>query len=148
MTLRRSGRLRRTAMTRRPKRRILLVEPEFTLEESRQVALERALWRCEAGIVCGGVELFGRHYSVHHRRPRQMGGTRRPETDSPANLLAVCGSGTTGCHGWIESNRTSAYDAGLLLHQAAEPTCEPVLRLGVAVYLTNDGGIVPVVETN
>lgn len=137
-------------MTLRSKRRKSSTRPApaFRLEESRQVVLERALWRCEAGIVCDEVELFGRPYSVHHRRPRGMGGTRRDETNAPANLLALCGTGTTGCHGWIESNRSSALDAGFLLTQTAEPTSEPVLRRGVAVYLTNDGGIVPVVETN
>ena len=33
-----------------------------------------------------------------------MGGSRVPETNDPANLLTLCGSGTTMCHGWVESH--------------------------------------------
>lgn len=33
----------------------------------------------------------------------------------PANLIALCGSGTTGCHGWVESNRHKARELGLLI---------------------------------
>lgn len=31
-----------------------------------------------------------------------MGGSRWPGINAPANLLTLCGSGTTGCHGWVE----------------------------------------------
>ena len=37
--------------------------------------------------------------SIHHRLPRSRGGD-----DSPLNLVALCGSGTTGCHGLIEAH--------------------------------------------
>jgi hypothetical protein len=54
--------------------------------------------------------------SVHHRKPRGLGGGKgRPWINEPPNLLAICGSGTTGCHGWVESNRTIALHRGLLL---------------------------------
>jgi hypothetical protein len=49
---------------------------------------------------------YGFPVSVHHRRPRMMGGSRNESTYiKPANLIVLCGSGTTGCHGWVESNR-------------------------------------------
>ncbi|MDX1747787.1 MAG: hypothetical protein R3324_17785 [Halobacteriales archaeon] len=35
----------------------------------------------------------------HHRLPRSRGGP-----DDPFNVVPVCGSGTTGCHGRIEHN--------------------------------------------
>lgn len=65
-------------------------------------------------------------YSLHHRRPRGAGGTKRPETDLPANLLTLCGSGTTGCHGVVESRRDAARSSGLLLTQQQTPSEVPV----------------------
>lgn len=53
---------------------------------------------------------LGRRYSVHHRAKRGQGGGW-----SPANLLAACGSGTTGCHGYVEANPTWSRDHGLWL---------------------------------
>lgn len=61
-------------------------------------------------------------YSVHHRVPRGMGGSREPELNQPPNLILLCGSGTDGCHGWVESNRKAAMDLGLIVsrfHQTA-----------------------------
>jgi hypothetical protein len=55
-----------------------------------------------------------------------MGGTNRPETNGAANLLLLCGSGTTGCHGALEANRAAAYDRGHLLGQTQEPAEVPV----------------------
>lgn len=53
--------------------------------------------------------------SLHHRRPRGMGGTRRADVHSPAALLSICGSGTSGCHGYVEKNREWSYDRGYLV---------------------------------
>lgn len=53
--------------------------------------------------------------SIHHRRPRGMGGTRRVNVDSYAALVNTCGHGTTGCHGWAETHRTWALERGLLV---------------------------------
>lgn len=39
----------------------------------------------------------------HHRLPRSRGGP-----DDPINLVALCGSGTTGCHGWVEHHPEQA----------------------------------------
>lgn len=59
--------------------------------------------------------------SIHHRQPRQMGGTSRPEVNSLDALALICGSGTTGCHGYIESHREEAYDRGWLVHSWDDP---------------------------
>ena len=45
---------------------------------------------------CGGTPV-----SLHHVLPRSQGGD-----DIEANLVFLCGSGTTGCHGKIEANDT------------------------------------------
>jgi hypothetical protein len=74
--------------------------------------------------------------SIHHRRPRGMGGTDRPDTHTLPNLMLLCGSGTIGCHGFIESHRQVALDRGYLLPKegplsvpAARPLVTPGGRL-------------------
>lgn len=57
-------------------------------------------------------------WSVHHRKPRGMGGTKSAEANSPLNLLLLCGSGVTGCHGYIESHREKGYESKVLLRQS------------------------------
>jgi hypothetical protein len=62
-------------------------------------------------------------------------------SNSPANILLLCGSGTEGCHGWVESNRADAYAQGLLLHQGDDPCEMPVtLRYGT-VFIDDEGGV-------
>ena len=53
--------------------------------------------------------------SIHHRRPRGMGGTNDPVINTPENCVVLCGTGTTGCHGHIESHREIAIEEGWLL---------------------------------
>lgn len=65
-------------------------------------------------------------YSIHHRRARGMGGSRDPETAHPSNGLLLCGSGTTGCHGWVESHRGQARADGYLLESWQDPRTTPI----------------------
>ena len=61
--------------------------------------------------------------NIHHRQARGMGGTKRL-IHSPEWLLHLCGSGTTGCHGYIESHPSISYSKGWKLrrsHTAATP---------------------------
>jgi hypothetical protein len=71
-----------------------------------------------------------------------MGGTSRPESNGPANLLLLCGSGTTGCHGRIESNRSEAYEKGWLVGQVNDPREVPVWisLFGSTPVLFDDNG--------
>lgn len=85
--------------------------------ETRHAIYQRAFFECE---FCGQ-ENFAHGISIHHRKPRGMGGTKKKEINDPSNLLLLCGSGTTGCHGWIESNREQAYEMGLLVRQSDNP---------------------------
>lgn len=55
-------------------------------------------------------------FSIHHRKPRGMGGSNSLDINIFPNLILLCGTGTTGCHGWVESHREQAYKEGLLLH--------------------------------
>jgi hypothetical protein len=85
--------------------------------------IERAFFECEN---CG-TNNFDFGISIHHRKPRGMGGTKKTEINDPSNLLLLCGSGTTGCHGWIESHRTESYEKGLLVKQNDNPEEIPVV---------------------
>lgn len=85
--------------------------------ETRDAIYRRAFFECE---FCG-TESFSFGISIHHRKPRGMGGTKKKEINDPSNLLLLCGSGTTGCHGWIESHREQAYEMGLLVKQSDNP---------------------------
>lgn len=74
-----------------------------------------------------------------------MGGTKLTALNLPPNLLHLCGSGTTGCHGWIEHHRTQAIRLGVLLpswfrHTPLDQT--PVRLAQGWVFLTLSGGYV------
>lgn len=92
--------------------------------ETRLIVIQRAGYLCEK---CLGPLGTLEGMSVHHRRPRGMGGTKRPGINEAENLLALCGSGTTGCHGRIEANRAESYSRGLLLRTGANAHTTPYL---------------------
>lgn len=54
----------------------------------------------------------GRAAGVHHRQKRSAGGRWHP-----ANLVDACGSGTTGCHGYVEAHPAEAMRLGWWLEQ-------------------------------
>lgn len=109
-----------------------------SLSTTSAIVKGRAGGRCER---CGTAH--SQFWSVHHRKPRGMGGSRDPELTQPSNLLLLCGSGTQGCHGWVESNRAEAYAVGLLIRGRVSPILVPVkLRYGL-VTLDDVGGWQP-----
>ena len=61
-----------------------------------------------------GCLLCGRQpVSIHHVIPRSLGGD-----DAVENLVGLCGTGTTGCHGLIEARDEDAYQQlGFFLHE-------------------------------
>lgn len=87
-------------------------------------------------------------WSLHHRKPRGAGGTRRLITC--ADGLILCGSGTTGDHGWAESHRETATLWGLLISlNAVGPEFDPAnVRVrrddGTWWLLTDDGRAIEV----
>lgn len=119
----------------------------------REAVLDRSLGCCE---ICGrGLYYFQERrwlepHSIHHRRPRQMGGTSRTEINSPANLLLLCGDATTPdrCHGYVESHRADAYVNGWLVRATADPAQVPVLLEGNDFYRHTDDGHREFVSTN
>lgn len=72
-----------------------------------------------------------------------MGGSRMASANSPANLMLLCGSGTTGCHGEVESRRTQAVADGFIVARPGVPETTPVYyRRERWLLLTAEGGTV------
>lgn len=87
--------------------------PNKVSDETRFAVLARAFYKCER---CDR-DFLGYPVSVHHRRPRMMGGSKNEMLHEMANLIVLCGTGTSGCHGWIESNRAVARELGYLIQK-------------------------------
>jgi hypothetical protein len=103
----------------------------------REDCIERdgsACFRC--GISLGGWP----GGSCHHRRLRSGGGTTTLD-----NLIMLCGSGTTGCHGWVHKHAQEARSNGWIVSRyGTGPADVPVRhwQRGL-VYLTEDGSVNP-----
>jgi hypothetical protein len=59
--------------------------------------------------------------SRHHRKFRSRRGG-----DEVSNAVLLCGSGTTGCHGWVHANPISARMVGLALESWEDPHLVPI----------------------
>ena len=92
----------------------------------RQAALRRDEWTCQR---CG-ISLYGRDYSLQHRDNRGMGGSKTKHT--LANLVALCGSATTGCHGHVESQPIESDRWGWSVPNGVTPEEWPVFRFGTS----------------
>lgn len=155
MTLRRTTLKRKTEMRRTPMRR----GPREQLERTKRAAnrqrsttgpsasqkgivFTRARGCCEicGKTLHGNTDWLGEH-SYHHRQPRGMGGTSRPDVHAAYQLLLLCGSGITGCHGHVEQQRTEAYAFGWLVKHGQDPAEIRVVvtRIPLPVWLTVDG---------
>jgi len=88
----------------------------------------RSGWSCD---LCR-MYLPGRAYSLQHRRARGAGGRRGGVLDTPWNLILMCGSATTGCHGWVEQTgegRRWGQDHGFVIRgEARDPASVPMFR--------------------
>lgn len=101
----------------------------------RELVYDRDEGLCQrCGLYCLNSE-----HSIQHRLPRGMGGDRLGLTNTPANLVLMCGSGTTGCHGWAEfGNRTAGYQKGWLVHRWERPATKPILRFDRTWFLLGE----------
>jgi len=110
----------------------------FTMA-TRRLILERDGAAC---VLCGKA-YHPAFDSIHHRQARGMGGSKDPSTNGAANGIVLCGSGTTGHHGWVESHRAEALALGLLVsrHGRQCPDEVPVSFDGgrTWLYLADDG---------
>lgn len=103
--------------------------------KARQVVAARSGGRCE---ICRSSESL----TFSHRKPTSLGGLW-----APSNGIRACGSGTTGCHGWVEHHPDYAEQAGWRVPSWADPEqtplwLNPVLAWAGWVLLDHWGGYV------
>ena len=155
MSLRRTALVRRTQMRRSPMpaRKKALATKRVKVSSRRRdtgptrgvrrVVADRAGYCCElCGLALHDGRTWTEIHSFHHRRPRGMGGSRDATSNTPANLLLLCGTGTSGCHGRIERDRPMAFAYGWLVVQRTDPSLTPVwvwAKPSRPVLLTVDG---------
>lgn len=92
----------------------------------------------------------GQPVTRHHRKNRSQGGKT-----TPANLLLLCGTGTTGCHGYVTDHPREAWREGVSVPSWARPEDWPHRRWipdrygvhrPVWVVYDNDGGWLQISE--
>lgn len=100
----------------------------------REALKERADGCCE---ICG----VGGATNAHHRRNKSQGGP-----DVLSNLMLLCGSGTTGCHGKVTGYPQWATSRGYTIQGRVDgeaPETVPVDIRGRRSLLDDDGSVVP-----
>lgn len=111
-------------------------------DQVKRMVDRRDGWRC---VRCGA-SLESVPGSRHHRRPRSHAWAG---LHLASNLILLCGSGTTGCHGWVHANPAQAYEEGLLVHSWQYPHDQPIRTRGRGwVLLDNEGSWTPVQTPN
>lgn len=85
-------------------------------------AQESAAYDCAATRDPNCVRCGRYGVTLDHRQNRQSGNTR------PSNLQGLCGSGTTGCHGWKTGHPEDAVAAGFALERWMDPLLWPARR--------------------
>lgn len=93
--------------------------PDRWTEEQGRLALAHRVGADPAAGIPGRCEGCGRPWNgqAAHRVFKSQGGLWHP-----AGLLALCGSGTQGCHGWAHHNRLLALGLGWELPPGSDPT--------------------------
>lgn len=117
---------------------------DFTPKTVRAAFFEREQERCFRCRRPLRFEDRGMGWSAHHRKPRGQGGTSNPSIANIANCLILCGSGTTGCHGWVESRRAISEDVGYLIRgdvRITTPTGTRVQRADGSWWLLTATGL-------
>lgn len=97
---------------------------------TRQAVVARDEGRCVAcGLAVAALLEPGysplMQFSLQHRVARGMGG--RSVINDPTNLLTMCGTGTTGCHGRAEREPEWARSRGYRVDSWEDPETVPVV---------------------
>jgi hypothetical protein len=96
---------------------------------------ERCCWMC-------GESMYITSGSRHHRQRRAVGGHR------VSVLILLCGSGTTGCHGWVHANPNKARARGYIIPTWVHDPEEVPIQDGVTkewFLLKDDGTKEPII---
>lgn len=97
-------------------------------EEVKAVILARSYSSCE--VMVDRVCVFTAS-TIHHRRPRGMGGSKKVDTNDADNGLAVC----RVCHAIVESRREWALENGFVVRQGDIPGKVPLWWRCVSHYV-------------
>ena len=111
-------------------------KPKEPSEETRRMVAGRDGYRC---VRCGDdLDRIWSGHSIHHRHLRSH---PYEHVHSPANLICLCGSGTTGCHGWVHAHPAKAREYGWIVFMGNEhPETVPVWDARRGWMLLDDGG--------
>jgi hypothetical protein len=105
-------------------------------KKARELLAERSNGVCE---LCSA----NRATNAHHRKNAGQGGPW-----APSNLLHLCGSGTTGCHGLVTREPKKAREQGWSVPSWGDPARTPVwLAWRGFVFLDDTGHIEEAEET-
>ena len=102
-------------------------------EQVRDLTMRRDRYRC---VRCGKPLEYG-PASLHHRRLRSH---PFKGLHQPSNLIWLCGSGTTGCHGWVHAHPAKAEDDGYIVNAWNDPKVVPVTYHGLGPRYLDDKG--------
>lgn len=99
--------------------------------------------RCGIDLTSGSTP-----HNDHHRQGRGMGGRQgsaRSRANLPARRLTLCGSGATGCHGWVTEHPAEAERTGMVVRRGGgiDPARVPVLTWRGWLLLDDDGAAAP-----
>jgi 5-methylcytosine-specific restriction endonuclease McrA len=86
------------------------------------------------------VSVLGRAYSLHHRK-----GRHGADAHARSNLVVLCGSGASGCHGHVHQHPTESYRDGWMVHRLGgeDPEDVPLIDVAGRMFgLTNDGQVI------
>jgi hypothetical protein len=100
----------------------------------REIVYQRAERLCER--CCRG----GPVLTVHHRKNRSQGGVW-----TAGNCVLLCGTGVSGCHGWVGANSTEASVYGFHVSPWRDPLEVPILWRGSDwAHLDDEGNVIDV----
>lgn len=84
-----------------------------------------------------GKNLYYSPMSRHHRLMRSH--ADKNVKHQVYNLIDLCGSGTTGCHGYVHAHPKESYENGWLVHSWDDPLNVPVKTFHGWMLLTEAG---------
>jgi len=104
--------------------------------------LRETLWvRCDGFCEVSGRPLDFETFDAHHRRPKGMGGTYRPDTDTAANLLALDPEVHNGASWSVHQRPSWSRPRGYLLRNVVEEArLEPLLYRGRTWMILDEEG--------
>lgn len=76
--------------------------------------------------------------NVHHRMMRSQ--APKDAVHRVENMIVLCGSGVTGCHGWVHAHPRESYESGWLVRSWQSPLEEPVTYVGGGQFYLSSRG--------